>query len=106
MEVCSISKIATWFNTIYNAYEPANKIRFVGKLTDDDVYEAFQVWGYLQFNSGSFIISINYRHRDGTFHWRNDDKTGVTTSFEEAWKKMPAYITDPDHYEESQLRPQ
>jgi hypothetical protein len=95
-------RFVTWRNIIYNAYEPNNVLWFAGELTSADTYAAFRLWGRLTFSDGAFIISIK-RSENNRFCWKNDNKTGFSSSFDEAWRKMPALITDPDDYMETSM---
>jgi hypothetical protein len=45
------------------------------------------------------IIKIN----DGTYDAIVDDKKITCDSFVDAWEELPAYLTHPDHFEESKL---
>jgi hypothetical protein len=94
-------KKATWTRYLYNGYEPDNTIKLTGELINDS-YIVFEMWGSLTFNDGHFFASI-HRNENGEFVWRSDDKIGTATSFMDAWEKMPAYITNPDHYDESSM---
>jgi hypothetical protein len=94
-------KKAIWYRHLYNGYEPDNTIKLTGELIDDR-YVVFEMWGSLNFNDGHFFVSI-CRNENGEFVWRSDDKTGTATSFMDAWERMPAYITDPDEYDESPM---
>lgn len=38
------------------------------------------------------------------YHWFNEDRSGTANRFEEAWMNMPALITHPDHFEDSEVR--
>jgi len=96
-------KYATWYRFVYNGYEPDNEIKLTGELTaNGEEYVVFQMWGSLTFNDGHSFVSI-YRNEDETFSWRKGEETGSAASFMDAWDKMPAYITDPDHWEESPM---
>lgn len=94
-------KNARWYRNLYNGYEPDNAIKLTGELIGD-FYVVFEMWGSLTFKDGHFFVSI-YRNENGEFIWRKDDETGVETSFMDAWENMPAYVTDPDHYDESPI---
>jgi len=94
-------KKATWYRYLYNGYEPDNIIKLTGELIDDS-YVAFEMWGSLIFKDGHFFVSI-HRSETGEFVWQRDDKIGTATSFMDAWEKMPTYITDPDHWDESSM---
>lgn len=99
----SLPKFATWYRFIYNGYEPSNQIKFTGELSNDGkTYIVFEMWGSLNFNDGHSFVSI-HRKENGQFLWRKGDETGSAPTFIEAWDKMPACITDPDHWEESQM---
>ena len=87
-----------WTRTIFNAYEPTNVIKFYAEWVGD-YYQPFRLKGYLSFKDGSSFVSI-LRNSDGSFSWQNDDKSGTSLSFDEAWINLPAMITDPDHFEE------
>lgn len=91
----------SWTRTIYNGYEPDNIIRFVAER-EGNYYFPFEVSGELQFRDGSLFIRIS-RNSDGTFSWKNDNREGTASSFEEAWQNLPAFVTDPDHFEESEV---
>jgi hypothetical protein len=95
-------KKAIWYRHLYNGYEPDNTIKLRGELIGD-YYVVFEMWGSLNFNDGHFFVSI-YRKENGEFVWRSDDKIGTATSFMDAWERMPAYITDPDKYDESPMK--
>jgi hypothetical protein len=94
---------ARWFRILYNGYEPDNTIQLTGELSHDGTkYVVFEMRGRLVFNDGSFFVSI-YRTDDQKFLWTKDEMTGVTDSFISAWENMPAYVTNPDDYEESPM---
>jgi hypothetical protein len=95
------SNKASWYRNLYNGYEPDNRIRLTGELVEDS-YVVFEIWGSLTFNDGHFFVSI-HRTDNGEFVWRNDDIVGTASSFMSAWEKMPAYVTDPDEYDESPM---
>lgn len=94
-------KKAVWYRYLFNGYEPDNTIKLTGELIDDS-YVVFEVWGSLTFNDGHFFVSI-YRNERGKFVWRSDERQGIETEFMDAWRKMPAFITSPDHYIESAM---
>lgn len=97
-----MTKFATWYRFIYNGYEPDNQIKLTGELSDDGTtYVVFEMWASLTFNDGHFFASIH--RNDEQFHWRKGDETGSAASFIDAWDKMPAYVTKPDHWEESPI---
>jgi hypothetical protein len=93
---------ASWFGFLDNAPERENIIQLTGELTPDGTnYVVFQMSARIVFNNDeSFYVSIN-RTEDDRFLWRNADKTGLADSFVSAWGHMPAYVTNPDGYEES-----
>ncbi|MEG3899787.1 MULTISPECIES: hypothetical protein [unclassified Microcoleus] len=96
-------KFATWYRFLYNGYEPDNEVKLTGELTTDgETYVVFEIWGSLTFNDGHSFVSI-LRDEDGQFRWRKGDEIGTTASFMDAWNKMPAYVTSPDHWEESPM---
>ncbi len=98
-----LTKFAIWHRFLYNGYEPDNQIKLTGKLSPDNtIYVVFEMWGSLNFNDGHSFVSI-YRNENGEFHWKKGDETGSAASFMDAWDKMPAYVTDPDHWEESPM---
>ncbi|MEA5521389.1 hypothetical protein [Limnoraphis robusta] len=90
-----------WTRTIFNAYEPTKVIKFYAELVGN-YYQPFQLRGYLSFKDGSFFVGI-LRNSDASFSWQNDDKSGTSSSFDEAWRNLPAFVTDPDHFEESEI---
>ncbi|MEG4066237.1 hypothetical protein QUA42_02595 [Microcoleus sp. Pol11C2] len=94
-------KKATWYRHLFNGYEPDNAIKLTGELVDDR-YVVYEVWGSLTFNDGHLFVSI-HQNEKGEFVWRSDDKTGIETEFMDAWKKLPVFVTDPDHYIESAM---
>lgn len=96
-----MSKKATWYRNLYNRYEPDNIITLTGELIDDS-YVVFEMWGSLTFCDGHFFVSIN-RKENGEFLWTKYDQIGTATCFIDAWENMPAFVTDPDHYEESSM---
>jgi hypothetical protein len=99
----SSTQKASWFRFLYNGYEPDNIVQLTGELTHDGTkYVVFQMSGRLVFNDGCFFVSI-YRTEDHIFCWRKDDTTGIADSFIDAWEQMPAYVTNPDDYEESPI---
>jgi len=94
---------ASWFRFLYNGHEPDNIVQLTGELTHDGAkYVVFQMSGRLVFNDRCFFVSI-YRTDDHQFCWRKDDTTGIANSFIDAWEHMPAYVTNPDDYEESPM---
>ncbi|WP_373534734.1 hypothetical protein [Microcoleus sp.] len=96
-------KFATWYRFLYNGHEPGNQIRLTGELSaDGETYVVFKVWGFLNFKDGHSFVLID-RNDDRTFRWKNGDETGIEASFMDAWDKMPAYVTNPDHWEESPI---
>ncbi|WP_293335143.1 hypothetical protein [Microcoleus sp. CAWBG58] len=97
----NLMKKATWYRSLYNGYEPDNRIKLTGELIDD-FYVFFEMWGSLTFNDGHSFVSI-YRNENGEFIWRKGNETGTETSFMDAWEKMPAYVTDPDDYDDSSV---
>jgi len=94
-------KKATWFRLLCNGYEPDNTIKLTGELVEDS-YVVFEAWASLSFNDGHSFVSI-YRSENGEFVWKKDNETGIETSFTNAWKNMPAYITAPDEYFDSPM---
>jgi len=99
----NLTKFATWYRLLCNGYEPDNQIKLTGKLSaDNETYVAFEMWGSLTFNDGHSFVSI-HRNENGKFRWRKGDEWGDVASFMDAWDKMPAYVTDPDHWEESPM---
>jgi hypothetical protein len=97
----TVVKKAHWYRYLCNGYEPDNTIKLTGELVGD-CYVVFEMWGSLIFNDGHFFASI-HRNDKGEFVWRTDDRTGHTATFADAWDNMPTCITDPDHYEESDI---
>lgn len=99
-----MSKIVSWYRYLYNGYEPDNIIKLTGELIkwETPYYEVFEKSGNLNFNDGDLSVSIHKRE-DGKFDWRKDNKKGTVDSFGKAWQKMPAYITQPDYYDESPI---
>lgn len=88
-----------------NGYEPDNHIRMIGKFTGEENgrgnYEVFEIGAVLRFSDGNSVISIEQIGEE--FKWRNDDRTGIASSFMDAWREMPAYVTNPDHWEETEM---
>ena len=98
-----MAKFALWYRFLYNGYEPDNQIRLKGELSDDGrSYTVFKIWGSLNFNDGHSFVSID-RTDDGTFRWKKGDETGNVASFMDAWDKMPAYVINPDHWDEGPM---
>jgi hypothetical protein len=98
-----LTKFATWYRFIYNGYEPDNKIKLTGELSHDGTaYAVFEVFGSLNFNDGHSFVSI-HRSENENFCWRRGEETGSAASFIDAWYKMPAYIVNPDYWEESPM---
>lgn len=92
--------IYSWDRIIYNAYEPPNRITFyaedMGKY-----YQCFEMRGKLKFADGYSEVWIVQNKETNNFSWQNDDKTGISPTFDEAWKNMPALVSEPDHFEET-----
>jgi len=95
------SQKASWFGFVDNGSEDKNIIALTGELTLDGItYAVFQMSGRFVSDDECFSFSIN-RTEDDRFLWRNADRTGLTDSFINAWDNMPAFVTNPDGYEES-----
>lgn len=90
-----------WYRTVMNGYEPDNRIQVKAELINGE-YLPFAIWGYLTFRDGNSIISID-RNEDGTFSWQNDDEKGTAATFDEAYSKMPGFITNSDHFEDGEI---
>lgn len=90
-----------WFQTLYNGYEPDNTIKIRAEK-NGDTYQPFELSGYLTFKDGSSFVYIR-REETNKFIWKNDDRTGTASTFEEAALNMPALVTSPDHYENSEI---
>lgn len=88
-----------WSRIVYNAYEPDNTMTFTGAWDETGTYciatsMAFLGW----FQDGSMFASIRCDSMNCT--WIVDNKQGTTENFMQAWRNMPSYLTNPDHYEE------
>ncbi|MEA5511783.1 hypothetical protein VB715_18585 [Crocosphaera sp. UHCC 0190] len=93
--------IGMWERIIMNGYEPDNTIRIWAELSEDDKWEFIEIEGFLSFRDGSSHVCI--RRTDEGFDWKNDDQKGIAKSFEEAWAKMPGFVTHPDEYEDGEI---
>ncbi|HEY9697064.1 MAG TPA: hypothetical protein V6D10_07360 [Trichocoleus sp.] len=91
-----------WTRTLYNGYEPNNRITFIAeKEPDGKTYTAAGLIGNLSFRDGPAFCCIT-RASDG-FHWETDLRSGVAESFEAAWSNLQALVTHADHFEESEI---
>jgi hypothetical protein len=92
---------AYWYRTVFNGYEPDNNVRFTAEL-EGTIYTAFELHCNFVANDGCSVVSI-HREKDASFSWVNGDRSGAAGSWAEAWENLPALITDPDHYQESEI---
>jgi hypothetical protein len=92
---------AQWTRTVMNGGEPDNRVYITAELQGEN-YAAIGVYGILTFKDGQSFVSIA-RQEDGSFLWVNNPKTGSSPTFSEAWQNLPAFVTNPDHYEESPI---
>ncbi len=90
-----------WYRKLYNGYEPDNTIKLRAYKEDEKTYIVFEVYGFVTFRDGSSIVSIS--KVGDCFEWRNDNRTGIENDFWTAWEHLPAFITNPDEYEESEI---
>ena len=90
-----------WYRTIFNAYEPNNEILVKAELVGRE-YLPTGIYGVLSFNDGSSIVKV-HRNNNGSFDWQNADRKGTADSFEDAYQNMPAMVTNPDHFEDSDI---
>ncbi|NET90954.1 MAG: hypothetical protein F6K45_23150 [Kamptonema sp. SIO1D9] len=90
------NKKVHWFRKLFNGYEPDNEVR-VDAEDKGDRYEITGIKGTMRANDGNSEISVE-KQADGSYTWRNDNKIGTADSFDEAYRNLPALITDPDEY--------
>lgn len=90
-----------WYRTIYNGYEPDNKIKIVAELRGNK-YEPFEMSGFLTFKDGKSIVSI-HRNDDGSFAWRNNDQVGIALTFDDAGNNLPRLVISPDYWEDGDI---
>ncbi|MEM1170618.1 MAG: hypothetical protein AAGJ08_16430 [Cyanobacteria bacterium P01_H01_bin.35] len=98
-----MTKRCYWKRYIYNGYEPGNVITFDGVETDIPgrfVADGLSFFG--AFNDGAMNCSIT-KMGDGNYRVIVDDKDTLCDSFDNAWEKLPAFLTHPDHFEESEI---
>ncbi len=92
-----------WKRYIYNGYEPDHVIIFCGIETDTPgKFVADELTFFGGFNDGAMSCSVT-NMGDGTYRVIVDDKEAFCDSFDDAWEKLPALLTYPDHYEESEV---
>ncbi len=98
-----MTKKCTWRRHIYNGYEPDNVIVFHGIETDTPgKFVADELTFFGGFCDGAMNCSIT-NMGDGTYKVIVDDEETFCDSFIDAWKKLPAFLTHPDHFEESEV---
>lgn len=91
-----------WDRFIYNGFEPDNRITFNGIETETQGEFKTEGLSFMgRFNDSSMSCSI-IKMDDGSYHWIVDEKDGYVDSFEAAWQMMPALLTHPDHFEETE----
>lgn len=99
-----MTKKCYWRRYIYNGYEPENVIVLHGIETEKPgrfVADGLSFFG--AFNDGAMNCSIT-RMGNGKYRAIVDRKETYHDSFEDAfWDEMPAYLTHPDHDEESKI---
>jgi hypothetical protein len=94
--------ICYWERIIYNGYEPDNTITIYAKDMGE-YYQMIGVSGRLKFADGYSQIAILRNKETNDFSWLNDDKEGVSSTFDEAWQNLPALVTQPDHFEDGRV---
>ena len=101
MEINSQNNNCSWEEIFYNYGEPDNRVRFSGTLGEGEESHlciANRMSCYGQFRDGPLHCFIDTTD-DGKFVWGIDEDSGVCDSWAEAWQKMPAMISNPDHRE-------
>ncbi|NER38389.1 MAG: hypothetical protein F6J93_31300 [Oscillatoria sp. SIO1A7] len=82
---------------MFNAGEPDNAISFTGYCKGDRC-KATSLFFSGTFRDGYLFAKIE--PTESGFKWTVDDREGLAKSFDEAFAKMPAFLTNPDHEED------
>lgn len=97
--------IGHWTRTIENGYEPDNRIKIIAELSEDGKnWHFIGIYGTLYWNDGESEISISRDPTTGIYEWINWNESGTAETFLEAWEKMPEYVTNPDEYEDGEIK--